>query len=208
MRIYVSSTTQDLGRHRQEVITQLLKTGHMPVCMEHHSASDVIPLDECLRDVASSEVYVGIFGWRYGYIPPSMDKSITEMEYRKAIEIGIPKLIFLSEEKTEYSDEYRACGREGEQIRGVFHNGSAPEAPRAIVERHKQAIARTRSIQLPSIIYGDEIPPAEVCAARKLVGVPTSRGYCTGTARVITGLQDFHQLSMMVLCPEILIRHP
>lgn len=119
MRIYISSTTQDLGRHRQEVITQLTRMGHMPVCMEHHAASDVIPLDECLRDVAASEVYVGIFGWRYGYIPPAMDRSITEMEYRKASEIGIHKLVFLSDETVECPDPFRDSGQDGDRIRAL-----------------------------------------------------------------------------------------
>jgi hypothetical protein len=45
---------------------------------------------------------------------------------------------------------------------------------------HKQAIEQVRSVQLPTIIYGDECPPVEFTAARKLAGVPTSRGYCTG----------------------------
>ena len=27
------------------------------------------PLQKCLEDVASSDIYVGIFAFRYGYIP-------------------------------------------------------------------------------------------------------------------------------------------
>ena len=58
------------------------------------------PLQKCLQDVASSDIYVGIFAWRYGYIPDDKDEnpnnlSITELEYRKAQEKGIASLIFL-----------------------------------------------------------------------------------------------------------------
>ena len=37
--------------------------------MEDYVAKDQRPLQMCLDDVASSDVYVGIFAWRYGYIP-------------------------------------------------------------------------------------------------------------------------------------------
>ncbi|MBF0563908.1 MAG: hypothetical protein HQK89_01565 [Nitrospirae bacterium] len=47
-------------------------------------------------------MYVGIFAWRYGFIPPGYGKSITELEYRKAVETGIPTLIFLLDEKIEW----------------------------------------------------------------------------------------------------------
>ena len=65
----------------------------------------------CLDDVASSDIYVGIFAWRYGYIPDD-DKynpnnlSITELEYEKAKKKGILCLIFLIDEETVLSPRY------------------------------------------------------------------------------------------------------
>ncbi len=38
--------------------------------MEDYVASDQRPVDDCLKDVAKSDIYVGIIAWRYGYIPP------------------------------------------------------------------------------------------------------------------------------------------
>ena len=46
-------------------------------------------LQKCLEDVALSNIYVGIFALRYGYIPKEDNPdylSITELEYRKAKE--------------------------------------------------------------------------------------------------------------------------
>jgi phosphohistidine swiveling domain-containing protein len=83
---------------------------------------------------------------------------------------------------------------EYEQIRRAIQEGTAPEELRQIAAGHKQAIERVRSIQYPNIIYGNECPPIHVNAVGKLSGTPTSRGYCTGKARVVTGLQDFHKL--------------
>lgn len=54
----------------------------------------------CLSDVAACDLYIGIFAWRYGYIPPGEDRSITELEYRHAVKLGKPKLIFLLDEET------------------------------------------------------------------------------------------------------------
>jgi tetratricopeptide (TPR) repeat protein len=116
MRIYVSSTSMDLENHRRAVIRALLRSGHTPVCMEHHAAADVVPKDESLRGVATCDVYVGIFAWRYGFIPPQCDASITEMEYREAIRRGIPKIVFLLDEKVEWPAEFKDKGVNGQRI--------------------------------------------------------------------------------------------
>jgi hypothetical protein len=43
-------------------------------------------------------VYVGLLAWRYGYIPPQHDQSITELEFREAVRKRIPCLLFLLHE--------------------------------------------------------------------------------------------------------------
>src|SRR5512143_3882901 len=97
-RIYVSSTFSDLEEYRKEVSLALRRLGHEDVAMEYYVAEDKRPLDRCLSDVASCAVYVGIFAWRYGYVPQKNNpegRSITELEYRKAQEERKPCLIFL-----------------------------------------------------------------------------------------------------------------
>jgi hypothetical protein len=94
-KIYISSTYSDLVEHRQQVYDILRKMRCDVIAMEDYVATDERPLDKCLADVASCDVYVGIFAWRYGYIPPGQERSITELEYRKAGEVDIPRLIFL-----------------------------------------------------------------------------------------------------------------
>lgn len=107
LRVYVSSTSIDLKDYRAAVIAALRKMGIQPVCMEDYVAQDMLPVDKCLADVAHCDVYVGIFAWRYGFVPPGYDQSITELEFRKAVENGIPSLIFLLEEKAEWPIEFR-----------------------------------------------------------------------------------------------------
>ena len=51
--------------------------------MEQYAARDERPQKACEEDVAKRDVYVGVFAWRYGYVPdkPKNRKSITELEY-------------------------------------------------------------------------------------------------------------------------------
>src|SRR5581483_2771693 len=96
--IYISSTYSDLKEHREAVARALRRMNKSVVAMEDYVATDQRPLDKCLADVGSCDVYVGIFAWRYGFIPDKDNpgqKSITELEYRKATELGKPRLIFL-----------------------------------------------------------------------------------------------------------------
>src|SRR5262249_57101892 len=60
-RIYVSSTFRDLKEHRHEVSLALHRLGHQDVAMEYYVAEDRRPLDRCLADVTSCDVYIGIF---------------------------------------------------------------------------------------------------------------------------------------------------
>ena len=69
--------------------------------MEDYSASSEYPLDKCLQDISDSEIYIGIFAYRYGYIPKDKgyyDKSITELEYLHAVKTKKEILIFLVHE--------------------------------------------------------------------------------------------------------------
>ena len=96
--IYLSSTYADLKDYRAAVAATLRKMEHTVIGMEDYVAADVRPLEKCLRDVARSDVYVGVFAWRYGFVPGEGNpdgRSITELEYRKAVAAGKPRLVFI-----------------------------------------------------------------------------------------------------------------
>jgi hypothetical protein len=100
-RIYVSSTYGDLKKHREQVYRALRELGHDAVAMEDYVATDQRPLAKCLADIATCQLYVGIFAHRYGYVPDQDNperRSITELEYRHAEALGIPRLVFLLDE--------------------------------------------------------------------------------------------------------------
>jgi Domain of unknown function (DUF4062) len=93
--VYVSSTYQDLRQEREAAYHAMRRLRLDVLAMEDYVAADTRPLDKCLGDVARSDIYVGIFGWRYGYVPTGQERSITELEYREAAKHGRKCLIFL-----------------------------------------------------------------------------------------------------------------
>jgi len=92
--VMISSTARDLPEHRKEVMDACLRQGMFPKMMEHLPASDADAIEASLRMVDEADIYLGVFAHRYGYVPKGHDISITEMEYNRAVERGIPCLIF------------------------------------------------------------------------------------------------------------------
>lgn len=63
--------------------------------MEHYGPDARRPAEKVQDDVAACDIYVCIVAWRYGYIPKDSEYSITELEYRKAVEQKLPMWAFL-----------------------------------------------------------------------------------------------------------------
>jgi len=113
-RAYVSATFKDLQAHRRIVQVVLKRFGYEDVAMEYYVAEDVRPRDKCLRDVAECDLYVGIFAWRYGFVPETDNPeklSITELEYRKAVELDKPRLLFVIDEDADWPAKFMDIDR-------------------------------------------------------------------------------------------------
>ncbi len=108
-KIYVSATFLDLEECRRQVSLVIRKMGHDDVAMEYYVAEDQRNVDRCLADVAACDLYVGVFAWRYGWIPKKKNPkklSITELEYRKAIKERKQCLIFLQDGVAPWPPEF------------------------------------------------------------------------------------------------------
>jgi len=83
--VFVSSTSIDLKSHRQAV-RDVINTMRLKfIGMEEFAPTTQAPADLIRRKVNESQVYLGILGFRYGYVDPSTGLSMTELEYRQAI---------------------------------------------------------------------------------------------------------------------------
>jgi tetratricopeptide (TPR) repeat protein len=94
-RVMISSTARDLPEHRDEVKEACLRQGMFPLMMEHLPTNSDDAIKASLKMVEEADLYIGIFAYRYGYIPEGHKVSITEMEYNHAVKRGIPRLIFI-----------------------------------------------------------------------------------------------------------------
>jgi predicted ATPase len=92
VRVFVSSTLEELAIERvaaKDAITQLRQT---PVLFE--LGARPYPARDLYRAyLAQSDIFVGLYGQRYGWVAPGMDISGLEDEYRLAA--GKPKLIYV-----------------------------------------------------------------------------------------------------------------
>ena len=91
-RVYVSSTVADLKRERPAVLDWLQAARHQAID-SYLPDSDTVR-DSCVDDVADCDLYVLILGHRYGFQPADNNPdglSITQLEFRRAGECGIPR---------------------------------------------------------------------------------------------------------------------
>ena len=95
LRCYISSLRSDLAWYCAKAFEAVQRLGQYPVGMEAYNAEDAVPVDRCVQDVLASDVYIGIFVPRLGYVPPGYSRSMTQIEYATACEAGKPTLLFL-----------------------------------------------------------------------------------------------------------------
>jgi len=98
-KVMISSTARDLPKHRKEVMNACLHQDMLPKMMEHLPPSDDEAISASLSLVDEADIYVGVFAYRYGYVPQKNNPqqiSITEMEYDHAVERKeMNRLIFI-----------------------------------------------------------------------------------------------------------------
>jgi tetratricopeptide (TPR) repeat protein len=93
--VMISSTVRDLPEHRKQLIEACLRQSLFPRMMEFIPAEEVGAVAKSLAMVDEADIYLAVFAVRYGWVPKGEKRSITEMEYERAVARGIPRLIFL-----------------------------------------------------------------------------------------------------------------
>ena len=137
MQVYLSSTFADLKPFRAAALGAIRRLAHQTIGMEDYTADPRMPLDKFLADVKRSDVYVLILAWRYGFIPEHHEKSITELEYRQAVETGVPVLVFLVDEDVPWLPKHIERGLAGETLAALRSE---------LVDRYMVAFFRAREM--------------------------------------------------------------
>jgi hypothetical protein len=93
--VMISSTIIDLPAHRDAVEDTCLKLRMFPLTMKHQTARSGNKLEASFEMVDEADIYVGIIGRQYGTIPTGYSKSMTELEYERAVSRQVDRRIFL-----------------------------------------------------------------------------------------------------------------
>lgn len=105
MRVFVSSTSVDLKAHRERIIRVLNLLKLSPAVMEYFGSRADEPTVVCFDEIEACDLFIGIYGWRYGYQPEGPDSpSITELEFLRADELKKRMLCFIADDSTRPPD--------------------------------------------------------------------------------------------------------
>jgi tetratricopeptide (TPR) repeat protein len=181
--IIISSTARDLPLHREQVEHACMRLGMFyPDMMEHLTAADANALDVSLKMVDRADIYVGVIAFRYGYVPEDQTISVTEAEYNRAVERGIPRLIFLmsDEHPVKPSDVETGEGAaklkdfkerlKKDRVVGFFNS------PDNLLAQVIQALVEYRQPDLTTFHYISDIPaPPETFIAHPYTLLQTHR---------------------------------
>jgi len=95
MKVFLSSTYNDLVEHRKAAHDALEQLGLHVIWMEAFGARPEDSKVACLKEVEESDLFVGIYAHRYGWIPANEEFSITEQEFNHAQKLSKPTFGFI-----------------------------------------------------------------------------------------------------------------
>lgn len=97
--VMVSSTFEDLKEHRAALMSAIQGQQLHAVAMESDSARPVDLIESSLEKVREAAAYIVIISRRYGSTPSCAANpaglSLTHLEFREAVKLGLPILIFI-----------------------------------------------------------------------------------------------------------------
>jgi len=88
MKVFLSSTAQDLKAYRQVADDTILRLFQQAVVMERFGPLPGDPVSECERKARECDVLVCVVAHRYGFVPDKGKGSITQREVEAAYEAG------------------------------------------------------------------------------------------------------------------------
>lgn len=94
--VFLSSTFEDMKEYRKAIIDRIIKRRMVPICMENWGANANKVTSVITDEVKKADIYLGIFGTRYGYVNENTNMSMTEIEYREALASNKPILVYIA----------------------------------------------------------------------------------------------------------------
>lgn len=106
MKVFVSSTYNDLVDHREAVNDTLLRMKLRLSAMEFFGSRTDEAVPACTNEIKACDFLVGIYAWRYGWQPTPKEPSITEQEFNFARSNGKKCLCYVVDESYPWPPKY------------------------------------------------------------------------------------------------------
>jgi tetratricopeptide (TPR) repeat protein len=173
----------------QAALDAVSRAGMAPVDMRYFAARDGKPADYCRQRVGECEIYVAVIGFRYGSMVPGGTVSYTELEFDEASTAGLPRLVFLLDERTGMSATLVDADRgaaEGfrQRLRGA---GLVVRAFTSPADLELEVFHALREVGVPSAVQGTALP----AAAGNVVPGPVPRGIAAATRTLPRDIASF-----------------
>lgn len=105
MKVFLSSTAQDLEAYRRVADDTILRLEQQSVAMERFGPLPNTPVEECERLARESDVVVCIVAHRYGFVPEKGRGSITRREVEAAHKAGKAVLVWIVSDDHPWTDK-------------------------------------------------------------------------------------------------------
>ncbi|MGE0815839.1 MAG: DUF4062 domain-containing protein [Vicinamibacterales bacterium] len=119
MRAFLSSTYADLTEHRRAVTAALTRLGLTLSRMEDYGARPADATSACFDEIEQSDLFVGVYAHRYGFVPSGSEISITEAEFNHAASLRRPTFCFVVDDEAIWPHELYEEGH-GQALLAAF----------------------------------------------------------------------------------------
>ena len=130
VKVFVSSTTKDLGEARKKVCERLLQLDIQPVSMDWYTADGRPPKQVDETKVKQCDAFVIIVGHLYGQSSSGEKRSFTELEYETAAASGKTVYAFLASNKLLLSPDLLEDDARREKLRTFRERLEQDHTPR------------------------------------------------------------------------------
>jgi hypothetical protein len=111
-KAFVSSTFEDLKKHRAKVIVSLRRAGIHVDPMEDWTAASGEPKQFSQERIKDCDLCVLLVGFRRGHIPRGQKLSITQLEYEAAITSKVDVLAFMLKEDSPWPPNFNELDKD------------------------------------------------------------------------------------------------
>jgi tetratricopeptide (TPR) repeat protein len=101
-RIFISSTDIDLHAHHTALLEAIARLDQQAIDMRFFGAqAERTATTASLDYVDQADIVILLIAWRYGTLDPNEGKSITHLEFERAVQRRLPLLVYLADPATQ-----------------------------------------------------------------------------------------------------------